>query len=1054
MIKRIALVLLGLLILAGLAVAGAYVFRQDLVAWALRDQLETRGVAVQSLEVSEVSDRLLVLEDVTLGTGAEVSAGRAEVSFDALRLMEGEVSEVQLNDAVIKLDLTGEAAPLGSLQGLMSQGSSGSGEETPPLPEINFADSKILAKTTHGEILVDLDGSFWAEDNGDLATALAFEATSGPDRLAGSLAITLEADQTVSGEIVADDGALALPDATIGSLSGQIGFIVVEGWPQIITGDLALADVALPGSGLEGAALKTARAEIEIDETRAAIKADLLASDGGLSLRFVGDAQNYMTDPRVKLDLTAEGRADSYAWALLALPKPAAGEARLALSGNGHTAVFTDLRTKDPLEWLGAAALESNIDLKVDGLTYAEGITGLSATLRAAVAVSQSALRVNLLEEAKITAQSVSPDLAARFGLPPEIAGQFSEDLSLTLNSEEASPALLEADLGKKVIDWFYATRAKAGSAGAEATFAGKGVLQTTAAGELTDLSADPVRLSLKNLTYSGYKLSAAELAGKFSGLPDALAGSLEASVQLSDFRAGPLRAGQVSFNGPLDLTRSGKDTTVTLAGPSTLRLKKVAPLDAVRIRESLRFDLSKGVITATQEGPDQVSMQSKLSVQPRPFTLWMDREDSGPLEIQLNPGSMRIESAIDAQGKFTGRTTLRRAGLTLPEPEMKLSQVSATVNLTPFRKGVIADFDVGSVQHLAAAPLFTPVGIEGRLRRDRDLFQVNGKAKGPPGSEAIRFTGEHSIKSGFGNLQIDLDPLSFSPGGLQPGGLMPDMAALKNVSGTVTAGGLINWNKEGISSNGLVNLSGMGVEVAGARLRGLNLNLRLSDLLPPQSPPGQSLTIDGIETAVPVQNVALHFEMRPGPVPSFAIESGRLAFIGGTISLTPLTLDPLAQRHDLELIVEGLDLEKLFDLVQVDGLTGNGKLAGRLPITIQGSRVALTEGKLAALAPGILQFRSEAAASLLASGGDQVQLLLQALENFHYENLSLKMDKSADDELLATLSILGQNPEVLDGQPFQLNINLESNIGKVLEALAKGYQLSNEALMRAFRLK
>ena len=279
-------------------------------------------------------------------------------------------------------------------------------------------------------------------------------------------------------------------------------------------------------------------------------------------------------------------------------------------------------------------------------------------------------------------------------------------------------------------------------------------------------------------------------------------------------------------------------------------------------------------------------------------------------------------------------------------------------------------------------------------------------------------------------------------------------MGALKNVSGTATAGGLINWDKDGISSNGLIDLTEMGLEIGGARLRGLNLNLRLSDLLPPRSPPSQSLRIARVETAVPVSDVALQFEMRPGPVPRFAIESGGLSFIGGTISLAPLVLDPLAQRHDLTFVVEGLDLKKLFDLIQVEGLQGNGKLAGRIPVTLIGTRIALNDGTLDALAPGVIRFKSEAAAAALAGGGEQVQLLLQALEDFQYDNLSLTMNKSADDELLATLSILGKNPEVLDGQLFQLNINLESNIGKILEALAQGYRLSNDALKRAFRLK
>jgi hypothetical protein len=77
----------------------------------------------------------------------------------------------------------------------------------------------------------------------------------------------------------------------------------------------------------------------------------------------------------------------------------------------------------------------------------------------------------------------------------------------------------------------------------------------------------------------------------------------------------------------------------------------------------------------------------------------------------------------------------------------------------------------------------------------------------------------------------------------------------------------------------------------------------------------------------------------------------------------------------------------------------------------------------------------------------------LEALEDFRYEVLELTIDKTAQQDLTAKLSILGANPEVLDGHPFQVNINLASNIENVMSALIEGYMVSSEALRRAWRL-
>jgi hypothetical protein len=77
-----------------------------------------------------------------------------------------------------------------------------------------------------------------------------------------------------------------------------------------------------------------------------------------------------------------------------------------------------------------------------------------------------------------------------------------------------------------------------------------------------------------------------------------------------------------------------------------------------------------------------------------------------------------------------------------------------------------------------------------------------------------------------------------------------------------------------------------------------------------------------------------------------------------------------------------------------------------------------------------------------------------RALEDFRFETLTLDIAKTAANDATLRLSTLGHNPAVLDGQPFQFNINLESNLTSVLEALKQGYSLSDEALERAWRLR
>ena len=79
---------------------------------------------------------------------------------------------------------------------------------------------------------------------------------------------------------------------------------------------------------------------------------------------------------------------------------------------------------------------------------------------------------------------------------------------------------------------------------------------------------------------------------------------------------------------------------------------------------------------------------------------------------------------------------------------------------------------------------------------------------------------------------------------------------------------------------------------------------------------------------------------------------------------------------------------------------------------------------------------------------------MVRALEDFHYEDLSLSLEKNAEDDLTLLLSILGQNPAVLDGQPFRINLNLESNIGQILDAVGEGLELSKDLLSGRYSLQ
>ena len=61
------------------------------------------------------------------------------------------------------------------------------------------------------------------------------------------------------------------------------------------------------------------------------------------------------------------------------------------------------------------------------------------------------------------------------------------------------------------------------------------------------------------------------------------------------------------------------------------------------------------------------------------------------------------------------------------------------------------------------------------------------------------------------------------------------------------------------------------------------------------------------------------------------------------------------------------------------------------------------------------------------------VDLLLEAAENFHYDDLSLTVEGRTGGELSARLRLAGGNPDLFDGYPIALNINLEGALDQIL---------------------
>lgn len=334
-----------------------------------------------------------------------------------------------------------------------------------------------------------------------------------------------------------------------------------------------------------------------------------------------------------------------------------------------------------------------------------------------------------------------------------------------------------------------------------------------------------------------------------------------------------------------------------------------------------------------------------------------------------------------------------------------------------------VASVHVASIEDSATEPRFAALTLDGTVRRRQGSWDWEGLLALPRPSGAdgahLKLLASFDWRTGNAQGEATLAPTRLRPGGLQPGDIVPLFAEqLANASGLVAMDLAWRWRGGRASVTG-----GARIEDGAARLGGLavsDLHLKL-----------------GLKAAQGPQTVAVH------------IEQARAAALGGTFVVAPTVLHPLGDGNRLVIAAEGLDLGQILDLVSIDGVAGEGRVGGRLPLDFGGDLPAIDHATLAAQGPGVLRIASPEAAAALAQGGDHTNLMLEALADFRFESLALTVDHPATGESRLTLATRGHNPAVLDGHPFQINVTVASDLDKLIAALAQGERLS-AAIIRA----
>ncbi|WP_423186202.1 intermembrane phospholipid transport protein YdbH family protein [Alishewanella sp. d11] len=169
-------------------------------------------------------------------------------------------------------------------------------------------------------------------------------------------------------------------------------------------------------------------------------------------------------------------------------------------------------------------------------------------------------------------------------------------------------------------------------------------------------------------------------------------------------------------------------------------------------------------------------------------------------------------------------------------------------------------------------------------------------------------------------------------------------------------------------------------------------------------------------------------------------LEEMRLRFMQGELVVAPQLLDLSEAEHKVLLQVNQVDLTELLRQHPTTDLSAKGKISGQIPLVIKNNQFNIVQGNLAAEQPGgQLNYRPASAAT--GQTNPNMQLVFDALADFHFSVLSADISYSAEGKLLLAIQLQGANPAVQQGRAIHLNVNLEEDLPAMLASL----QLTNK---------
>jgi hypothetical protein len=330
---------------------------------------------------------------------------------------------------------------------------------------------------------------------------------------------------------------------------------------------------------------------------------------------------------------------------------------------------------------------------------------------------------------------------------------------------------------------------------------------------------------------------------------------------------------------------------------------------------------------------------------------------------------------------------------------------------------------------------------VTARLVPEAEAVAFEADVADAGGFLKLHAEGSHDVAAGSGDARLRLEPLHFESDGLQPEDLLPALADwISAAAGHIEGRGHAVWGGEGVAGALDLAIRDLSADLPLLRIEGLDAAVHVAGPLPAWLPGPQLVAMARLDFGLELTNGLVRYGLRRDGV--LEIETAEWEFAGGRIH-TSGEVDLAAEEQKLLLEIRDVDLAQLLERIALDGLSGEGRVDGRLPVVRRAERLEIRGGRLTGRPEGgWIRYRPLGGAAALGQQQHGFDVVLGALRNLRYETLVATLDGDTHGEIQLGLQLHGANPEYQAGRPVEFNLSLEGALVDLLRKEAVAYRI------------